>query len=341
MNMGLIQPGSKINTFDRPKCYLCGEPGRVFHSKLGDFFCGTSGEWGSKKCSNPNCGLIWLSPAPLKEEIGKAYEKYYTHESENSIGANSKSFAKRILVFMYLVFSKFVSFTAGLSFHQKKMAGMFLDGIEPQRLLDIGCGDGSLLARMQKRGWRVEGVDFDIKAVKNVQNKYGIPVGHGSIEEMGYASNTFDAITMRHVIEHVFDPVKTIQEVLRILKPGGRLIVIAPNVQSMGSKLLGQDWLGVDPPRHLFLFSIETLHQVMKDAGFKKLKTFSSAATAEEMIRGSLYYRERRLSASDQSFKKKGPVYIWTLSWILGLYEYFSLLWNKSAGDEVVSIGEK
>ncbi|MBR4249601.1 MAG: class I SAM-dependent methyltransferase, partial [Verrucomicrobia bacterium] len=72
------QPVS-IQTEARPFCPLCGERGEMFYSRLKDQLFGAPGEWDLCKCPAGNCGLLWLNPAPVQEDIGKAYQSYYTH----------------------------------------------------------------------------------------------------------------------------------------------------------------------------------------------------------------------------------------------------------------------
>src|SRR5690349_4462073 len=72
---------AEIRTQPRPHCALCGSGGKFIYQSLSDRLFGAPGTWDLKKCSNPKCGLIWLDPMPLNEDIGKAYASYYTHEA--------------------------------------------------------------------------------------------------------------------------------------------------------------------------------------------------------------------------------------------------------------------
>lgn len=103
---------------------------------------------------------------------------------------------------------------------------------------------------MQALGWQVEGVDFDPKGVRNAQAK-GLTVHLGDLDRQGYPDDSFDAVAMSHVIEHVPDPSALLRECRRILKPGGRLVVLTPNVASWGHRLYGSDWRGLEPPRRM------------------------------------------------------------------------------------------
>src|SRR5208283_2932444 len=76
--IGLDSP-REIRSFPCPKCYLCGADGEPLYAGLRDRLFNAPGEWGLKRCPNSECGLVWLDPMPLEEDIGIAYESYFTH----------------------------------------------------------------------------------------------------------------------------------------------------------------------------------------------------------------------------------------------------------------------
>jgi SAM-dependent methyltransferase len=91
----------------------------------------------------------------------------------------------------------------------------------------------------------------------------------------------FDVITLSHVIEHVPDPVATLKDCASRLRKGGRLIVATPNIKSWGHRYFGEKWVGLDPPRHLMLFSPRNLAQCAERAGLRieNLRTSSRSAS--------------------------------------------------------------
>jgi len=111
------------------------------------------------------------------------------------------------------------------------------------------------------------GVEPDPEAVKGAQAEFGLNVFHGTLEEACLQSGYFDAITMNHVIEHLADPVGTLKECCRVLKPGGELVIVPPNIVSLGHKIFTRGWGGLEPPRHLYLFSPGTLSACAQRAG--------------------------------------------------------------------------
>ena len=207
---------------------------------------------------------------PLKEDIGNAYANYYTHAARNC--SNRAGLLRAVFRWMKRGYwaTKY-NYQVGPGSFPIKILGMFLylfplrrravdeevrmlNAVAQGRLLDVGCGSGEWLTLMKNHGWRVEGVDFDENAVR-VARERGLEVHCGSLEEQRFPNDTFNAVTLNHVIEHVPDPVRTLTECARILKPGGRLILFTPNVSSLSHRIFRQDWRGLEPPRHLHLFS--------------------------------------------------------------------------------------
>jgi SAM-dependent methyltransferase len=95
--------------------------------------------------------------------------------------------------------------------------------------------------------------------------------GAGSLEEQDFAEGSFDAVTLNHVSEHVPDPLRTIAECARILKPAGELVMFTPNGSSLGHWMFKRNWRGLEPPRHVQIFTIQSLVQILRRAAFQKV----------------------------------------------------------------------
>ena len=274
---------NEIRSTPRPACAVCGSQGELIYKSLRDRLFGASGSWNLKKCSNTHCGLIWLDPMPLLEDIGKAYARYYTHAPRH---AGSMSFLKR---FIQRTERRWLSHRYGYPDDPADVSGpffkksyyffpfffeptkvRFLPCVPNGRLLDVGCGSGGWLVDMKNLGWKVEGVDFDPKAVE-AAGAMGIKITIGNVEDQGYPAASFDAITLSHVIEHVPDPIGTILECARLLKPGGRLILYTPNASSWCHYYFKGDWRGLEPPRHLHIFSFTSMRKLFDRAEFEQV----------------------------------------------------------------------
>jgi 2-polyprenyl-3-methyl-5-hydroxy-6-metoxy-1,4-benzoquinol methylase len=111
------------------------------------------------------------------------------------------------------------------------------NGAQP-RLLDIGCGVGTISQLLAKRGFAVTGVDFSAVAVERARAS-GVDARHSDVDKDGlqFEPATFDVVWAGDVIEHVFDPINLIREVSRVLKPDGRFLFTVPNDFNVWSRL--------------------------------------------------------------------------------------------------------
>jgi SAM-dependent methyltransferase len=134
-------------------------------------------------------------------------------------------------------------------------------------LLDVGCGNGSYLIQMKSLGWIVEGVDPDPEAVE-ITKQMGITVHLGTLSDVALPESYFDAITFSHVIEHLHDPKISLEKCFRILRPGGLMWIATPNLKANGHRIFSKHWIGLDPPRHITLFTPDSLINLIRRVGF-------------------------------------------------------------------------
>jgi SAM-dependent methyltransferase len=140
-------------------------------------------------------------------------------------------------------------------------------------VLDVGCGGGLFLRMLAERGRPVVGLDFALGAADAAWNQNGVPAVCGSLARAPFAAESFAAVTMFHVIEHLYDPVAYLEAAQRLLKPGGRLIVQVPNAACWQFLLLGESWNGVDIPRHLINYRARDLEILLDRCGFEVMRT--------------------------------------------------------------------
>lgn len=270
------------------ECPVCGSIEReVLEAALiDDTFHTAQGEWTLWKCDA--CHGAYLDPRPDEASIGRAYESYYTHSAGAADGLapwNRFSGLSRYLAAGY-VNARFGSqlkpafpFGGFLRFLRRKSAL----GVEGElrnlpalpkagaSVLDVGCGSGSFLAVARQLGWMVHGIDPDPQARASA-DALGLPVTDDTLAELAEKGRQYDVITLSHVIEHVHRPVDTLRQCHALLKPGGRIWLETPNIGSRGYRRFGRYWRGIEAPRHLVLFTRQSLAGALEAAGFVEIR---------------------------------------------------------------------
>jgi len=145
------------------------------------------------------------------------------------------------------------------------------------RLLDVGCGPGVLLSVAHGK-WDAKGVEVSRWAVQEAKTRFGVTVVEGTLEEAAFPAESFDAITMVDVIEHLPNPAATLREAFRVLRPGGALFVLTPNIDAPVARIMGRWWWGFRPA-HLTYFSRKTMGQMLVDTGFEPLTSWYCGRT--------------------------------------------------------------
>lgn len=234
----------KSATLCEVECPVCGnsESKTLFSVKDWTFLCSDS-TFSVKRCSACGCG--YLSPRPAEKEISQYYPPEYYWSWEGAV----ESIAWKDIVERRL--------------DQIKAKAAWLDDLTPGSLLDVGSQKGEFIWYMKERGWEVEGVEVD----PGVPNPANMPIRYGDFLTMECRPKKYDVITFWAVLEHVYSPAKFIEKAVTLLKPGGRLIVLVTNLNSIQSRLLCQD----DYPRHLTIFTksaLKTLLEKMECVSF-------------------------------------------------------------------------
>ena len=343
--------GKRIRSFANPTCYMCKAEGIPAYANLRDRISTAEGEWNYKRCRNKECGLLWLDPMPHPGDIGKAYVDYFTHDDislSNQNGIVRRLFRMAKVAYLHQQFGYAYKGTAFANVAGRILALlpnrsnyvdasiMYLPRCSSGRLLDIGCGSGATLRVMRDLGWDAEGIDFDPVTVNNARSKF-LNVHLGTLREQQYDNDTFDAIVMCHVIEHVHDPLDLMRECQRVLKPGGRLVVLTPNVDSWGHRQFQRAWLFLDPPRHLHLFNQKTLRGLAAKANLETVVARTSARTSGRMMIGS-----REIARCGRHDLRK-PFSV-SLRFISEAIEFVEELYRRldsSVGEEMVFIASK
>lgn len=229
-------------------CPWCGATSEKTYIELKDYFLSKE-EFKIMEC--PHCGLLFTDPRPDPSVIGKYYqsEEYYSHQQ------NKKGFVPRIYEFVK-------------SFNIKNKTSMAIGGLPQGRLLDIGCGVGDFLVQIKKKGWKVQGIEPSAEAKVIAQSRLGfLPIDPS--QYLTLKDQSFDVITMWHVLEHVDDLHFQTSEIVRLLKPGGRLVIALPNFQSFDCQYYKEKWAAWDVPRHLNHFAPNMLCDLFVSLGFE------------------------------------------------------------------------
>jgi SAM-dependent methyltransferase len=130
------------------------------------------------------------------------------------------------------------------------------------RIIDVGYGDGALLGTLAAAGYRdLTGID-PFASPTNVEN---VRTFTRSIED---EPGTYDVVMLHHSLEHVPDPADTLRHVRRVLAPGGRALVRMPVAGSYGWRTYRENWLGLEPPRHIVIPSIDGMRRLAERTGF-------------------------------------------------------------------------
>ncbi|MBN9119305.1 MAG: class I SAM-dependent methyltransferase [Planctomycetes bacterium] len=199
------------------------------------------------------CGLIYLNPQPADEEMGRIYPDHY----------HAFDFKPEEFGFVYRVRRRLEARRALKWCH---------DLPADARILDVGCGDGfhlRLLKEFGKPGWSLEGVDTDPRAVAHARAA-GLTVHHGNIQELPLPADHYHLALMVMTVEHMTDPVGVLRTVRRVLKPGGKVVLVTDNAGSPDFWLFrGRHWGGYHFPRHPQLFTKSTLRKLADVSGFE------------------------------------------------------------------------
>jgi len=225
------------------KCCLCGDGDfKVIEKDESPFLV--------LKCNQ--CSLVFVHPNPDAAELQNHYgENYYFEWIKQQEGRRIRMWQHRL----------------------DKIQRLSLKG----KLLDVGCGEGLFLELAEKAGWQIHGTEISRFASGFAARRLGKYIFCGEVWEAAFDSNSFDVVTMWHVLEHMRDPSKVLHEIHRIIRPDGYLIIAVPNVNDIvmqivylllkGRKL---KLFSIDSKEiHLFHFSADTIQAFLERSGFK------------------------------------------------------------------------
>ncbi|MEW6442566.1 MAG: class I SAM-dependent methyltransferase [bacterium] len=282
-------------------CNICSSCSQTRLTRCRDQVFGHSEEFQLVRCND--CELVYLSPRPEKNEMGKYYPPGYQQEIRKLIDRlRGDPILRRGLEML-----------ARRRLPPRK---------PPGRVLEVGCSFGDYLGYLRRNGWDVEGIELDPDASRYAREA-DLAVHEGDAERIlpTLPSGRFDVVALWHLIEHLYDPLAALQEIGRVLKPGGLLLMELPNFASLLAGRLGQAWFPLEVPRHLYHFTPVTISRLLSRAGFAGVSVRS--LPAPEAIVWSLRLLRKRAGSTSmqaQDFLRLNPLLaalFFPLSWVL------------------------
>lgn len=236
-------------------CNLCGSPDATEYAVVPDLLLDRPNVQARLVRCN-SCGLVYQNPRPTPAEIGEHYPPSYEPYADPRTSRVGRLLQR--------------AYAYGM---QKRTR--FVTKAVPQggRLLDLGCATGTFLAAVRATGrWQVEGVELIEDVAQIARERHGLKVTTGTLEDAAFPDNSFDAVTLWDVLEHLHDPAATLVEIRRVLKPGGVTVIRVPNLASWDAALFGTYWAGLDAPRHLYVYTPQTLARTFVSSGLEPVE---------------------------------------------------------------------
>jgi len=198
------------------------------------------------ECST--CTLIRLLPKPTPDEYVSYYPKHYWWKPKKTLFGLLTELYRRVAIWDHVRFITGSSVPSGLT-------------------LDIGAGGGMLSQAMHRNGRPSISLDFSPTATQ-IAACEGLPTVRAYAPDMPFIAQSFSAVVMLHVLEHVGNPVDCLSAVRQLLRPGGKLFIQVTNASSWQFLLFGRHWSALDIPRHLIHFRADDLEDLLSACGF-------------------------------------------------------------------------
>lgn len=235
------------------KCNLCGKdnPRLLFVAR--NRTNKKNGFFRIVKCKS--CGLVYVNPRPTQQELLQYYSEGYW------AGTFSNTEIEKSIIWG-VPWYKAMEIKAAPILKYKKSG----------KILDVGCGDGSLLKFLKDLGWQTYGVELNPQSTGFAKEKLGLDIFCGDIEEADYPLEFFDVVSFIHSLEHLRDPVATLNKIQLILKKDGILVIEVPNFGGFSSFVFRDKWVGINAPLHLYHFTKKVLEKILTICKFSPIE---------------------------------------------------------------------
>lgn len=231
-------------------CDLCGSSDADFLFEGKDRLYGCEGIFTYVQCKK--CNLVYMNPQISPDDIGKFYPPDYDpHKQKSEKKPQNQSVLKAKL-------------------KKRPFAVLICDKLTQQsRILDIGCGNADFLNKVRNvTKCQVYGIDISESASKAAKTNYEIDIFTGTILESPFPCNYFDVITAWWYLEHVPNPSEVLRKMSSLLKQDGYCIIGVPNIDSFNARIFKDKWYHLDCPRHLYIYSPDTITKLLDKTGF-------------------------------------------------------------------------
>lgn len=244
------------------KCRICGNTKNHQIFKVKEMMFGTKEEFEYFLCQS--CNTLQISDIP--NDLSKYYpDDYYSFSNHNSFSI--KRFLKKAILDYQFTNSNFLGYALSKFFDFDYDANWFaFTGVNKDSfILDIGCGQGEFIKLLGDIGYKnVYGADPFIE--KEIDYKNGVKIFKNEINEI---SGEYDLIMLHHSFEHMLNPISTLEEIHRLLKPNAFALIRIPVIDSYAWEKYGINWVQLDAPRHIFLHSKRSMEYLANQTGFQ------------------------------------------------------------------------
>jgi 2-polyprenyl-3-methyl-5-hydroxy-6-metoxy-1,4-benzoquinol methylase len=228
------------------QCNLCGADDTSLRYQLNG--------WNIVSCQR--CGLIYVNPMPNAETLRTFYTEDFFQGNRRPAGYADYLRDKGIHVRHFQAYWPLIR----------------QEFPYPGRVLDIGCALGFFLDMARSQGWEAVGIELSEFAAQWARSKLGLDVQTGTLLDAHLPKDCFDVVTLWATIEHLADPIGTLREAHRVLKPGGVILITTGEVEGILDRLSKGLCYWYEPPAHLYYFTTRTLRAMLQKAGFRSLR---------------------------------------------------------------------
>lgn len=237
------------------------------------------------KCKN--CKALFLNPQPEYKELKDYYSKKKYYSLKNIESKESKKTRLKIKLYNIYFNPNKNNFILKILFSPLKFIVRGTNLKKGDKILDIGCGSGQFLYEMKELGMNVQGVEpGDFNEEEN--KKYKLNIKKADLIDAKYKKESFDLITINHVLEHLDNPHETLNEINKIIKTDGKLIIAIPNTNSLAYWIFKKNWYQLDVPRHIINYSNKNIKLILEKNGFKVKRVRYNSRPSQFVV--SLYF---------------------------------------------------